>query len=545
MSSVGNNRKILIVEYAGVLAGFLLMYLFILPQMDVFLLSRYVDDTLRGAVNFSLYYGNGRLLGNIIGVYFSNHFVFATIIISVVLTAIVFLLNSILLDNSPYTVFLFALFIAFPSIRFLQEVYYAFACVANYVIPMVFLLASVYVCTQTVKTNIIRFRRQKTILFLVGSLSAAASCLFSENTTILAVVIAIAMVVYFYLGKQTGDPSYLWIQLAAIAAGTAVMFLIPIITKTSGNLSGYRQITTELTELIRNVLFSYFLFADIFNHLLLLLIVFSFAMILLLCKQKRKVPYLTNLQLGIFVAYPLLCFCLNQTDSNTPLSYVTMLKLADAALTTLYAANVIITVFLVEDKVLRLQCILMSVVVVMSVAPMMVVTASGERTYYTTFVAMTVFAVILIRQLLPEGFAKIMKTSEFRKMTTGISAGCFAMLSAVLLLLGLYNYDFYVIRCEDMAETITVGRQQGVDIVQKEPVLPFSPSSMESHSDKVLFLAFDENSRIDTETIALTAWDHYDYYRNEIVKNPFEALRFAFENWEYKDPEYPDSLILK
>ena len=61
MSSVGNNRKTLIVEYAGVLAGFLLMYLFILPQMDVFLLSRYVDDTLRGAVNFSLYYGNGRL----------------------------------------------------------------------------------------------------------------------------------------------------------------------------------------------------------------------------------------------------------------------------------------------------------------------------------------------------------------------------------------------------------------------------------------------------------------------------------------------------
>lgn len=76
-----------------------------------------------------------------------------------------------------------------------------------------------------------------------------------------------------------------------------------------------------------------------------------------------------------------------------------------------------------------------------------------------------------------------------------------------------------------MAETITVGRQQNVDIVQKAPVLPFLPSSMESHSDKVLFLAFDENSRIDTETIALTEWDHYDYYRNEIVKNPIEALR--------------------
>lgn len=542
MSSVWKKRRILSVEYAGVLAGFLLMYLFILPQMDVFLLSRYVDDTLRGAVNFSLFYGNGRLLGNIIGVYFSNHFVFATIIISVVLTAIVFLLNSILLDNNPYTVFLFALLIAFPSMRFLQEIYYAFACVANYVIPIAFLLASVYVCVKTVRPNSMYSRLQKTSMFLVGFLCAAASCLFSENTTILAVVMALAMLVYFYLGKQKGDSTYLWMQMVAIAAGAAAMFLIPVLTKTSGNLSGYRHITTELVELVRNVLFSYFLFADIFNHLLLLLIVFSFAMILLLCNQKRKVPFLTNLQLGIFVAYPLLCLCMNQTDSNTPLSYVTILKLADAALTTLYAANVIITVFLVEDKMLRLQCILMSAVVVISVAPMMVVTASGERTYYTTFVAMTAFAVILIRQLLPEGLARIIKTSEFRKVTTGVSAGCFAMLSVVLLLLGLYNYDFYVMRCEDMAETITVGRQQNVDIVQKAPVLPFLPSSMESHSDKVLFLAFDENSRIDTETIALTEWDHYDYYRNEIVKKPIEALRFAFENWKYKDPEYPDSL---
>ena len=274
----------------------------------------------------------------------------------------------------------------------------------------------------------------------------------------------------------------------------------------------------------------------------LLLFVFSFAMIFLLCNQKRKIPLLTNLQLVFFAAYPLLCLCMNQMDSNTPLSYVTLLKLVDAALVTLYAANVVITVFLVEDKVLRLQCFLMSAVVVLTVAPMMIVTASGERTYYTTFVAMTVFAVVLIRQLLPEWLERIIEAPEFRKVTTGISASCFALLSAMLLLLGLYNYDFYVMRCEDMAETILVGKQQDTSIVQKAPILPFAPSSMESRSNEVLFLAFDENSRMDTETIALTAWDHYDYYRNEIVKNPIHAVRFAFENWEYKDPGYPDSL---
>lgn len=46
MPSQRKNRTILLLEYAGVLAGFLLMYLFVLPQMDVFLLARYVDDTL-------------------------------------------------------------------------------------------------------------------------------------------------------------------------------------------------------------------------------------------------------------------------------------------------------------------------------------------------------------------------------------------------------------------------------------------------------------------------------------------------------------------
>ena len=114
MPSQRKNRTILLLEYAGVLAGFLLMYLFVLPQMDVFLLARYVDDTLQGAIDFSLYYGNGRLLGNILGVYFSNHFVFSAMMIAAVLTAIVFFLNHILADNNPYTVFVFALMIAIP-----------------------------------------------------------------------------------------------------------------------------------------------------------------------------------------------------------------------------------------------------------------------------------------------------------------------------------------------------------------------------------------------------------------------------------------------
>ena len=102
-------------KYAAVLLGFVLMYLFMVPQMDVFLLSSYVEDNIGAAIDFSLYYGNGRLLGNIFGIHFSNHFVYASFVVAFFLTAMVALLNSLLLDNDPHTVFPLAIFIAVPG----------------------------------------------------------------------------------------------------------------------------------------------------------------------------------------------------------------------------------------------------------------------------------------------------------------------------------------------------------------------------------------------------------------------------------------------
>ncbi len=58
------------IEYMGVFLCFFLMYLFIIPQSDVFPFAHAIDGSFSSAVTYSLQYGNGRLLGNTIGAFF-------------------------------------------------------------------------------------------------------------------------------------------------------------------------------------------------------------------------------------------------------------------------------------------------------------------------------------------------------------------------------------------------------------------------------------------------------------------------------------------
>lgn len=75
------------------------------------------------------------------------------------------------------------------------------------------------------------------------------------------------------------------------------------------------------------------------------------------------------------------------------------------------------------------------------------------------------------------------------------------------------------------------------------PIMPFATSSLETHDEQTMFLVLNEKIAVDTEVIALSEWEHFEIYRNEIVKNPINALRFAFENWEFKDAQYPRTLL--
>ena len=79
--------------YAGILLCFVLMFFFIVPQSDMFLFARDTEPTLRGAALGAYNYGNGRFLGNLIGMFLSHRFVLAFLPLALCLTAMILILS--------------------------------------------------------------------------------------------------------------------------------------------------------------------------------------------------------------------------------------------------------------------------------------------------------------------------------------------------------------------------------------------------------------------------------------------------------------------
>ena len=130
------------IEYAVVFFGFFMMFFFAVPQSDIFLFAHATDGSFASALQYSVNIGNGRLLGNITGVYFSSHFALVGLITAATLTLLVLLLNRIFLEDNVYTILPLALLVAFPSTGMLKECYYLFSAFCNFVIPIVFVLIS-------------------------------------------------------------------------------------------------------------------------------------------------------------------------------------------------------------------------------------------------------------------------------------------------------------------------------------------------------------------------------------------------------------------
>lgn len=522
------------VEYISVFLGFFLMFLFIVPESDVHLFALETDGSFSSVFTYSLNYGNGRLLGNILGVYFSYHFVAASLLIPLLLTLLTALLNCIIWDNNAYTVFPMAVLITLPSTGMVEECYYLFAAFCNYVVPVVLIMISLLIikqwtCTQF--TNSLRQNLRLFVLFVCG----VSSCLFSENTTIVAFVISVLLVIYYYI--QTKKISAcLVLNVFSVLLGAVIMYLIPILTDTGIKMQGYRHIAATPVQMIKQCVVSFLRFANIFNQMYIPIFLLSLSMFFLCLKQKRRMVSLKKAQLTFFAIYPFMAVGLGALDSHSLAPYATLYDAIDALGVILFVANVLITIMLTEEKSVRLPLLLMAVVAISTVAPMMIVNQSGSRTYYTTFVCVAVMSLWLLRLHITEFSRNVTNKAVLRSCFSKGAACCFLILSLALFLQSVNNYDFYVIRSKYVADKIVSNEDYYI------PYMPYESISFEDAWDNTISFAFPSASDSKQVTISIRMWEEFENYRKTILYNPIYAVSFAIENWEYKDPCLPDSL---
>ena len=130
------------------------------------------------------------------------------------------------------------------------------------------------------------------------------------------------------------------------------------------------------------------------------------------------------------------------------------------------------------------------------------------------------------------------KLLKIKNNISAASACAAAVLSILLFMQSVYNYDCYVMRSDYLAQRIDV--EQQVEI----PLLPCLDISTEKEGKNRAYLVLDiDVEEYDGKIVNINSWELSQEYDDKIVSAPFRnALKYALKNYEFKDPLYPQQL---
>ena len=187
---------------------------------------------------FSLYYGNGRLLGNFIGVSIVYSKILTSIIKALVISSIIILLPKVLeIKNTP-TIFVSFIMITACSAVMFGEVFISVCAFSNYIIPIWLTLLIIYFFKFRIESkHLVRNVFFAIIIFVLG----IASQLFAEHTTIINIIISLIVFIYAFKIKQKLCIAIIYFSSTVL--GSIFMYAIPKVFYMSKNrVEGYRSV---------------------------------------------------------------------------------------------------------------------------------------------------------------------------------------------------------------------------------------------------------------------------------------------------------------
>ena len=517
----GKQKQTLVscVSYIFVFLGFALSYMFTYPQYDVLIFTRDYESGFLTILNEAIHYGNGRLLGNVLGFYFSHHFTAAIFVTAFFLTLTVFLANRLFLDGKSKYIFPIAVLTALPAIGIIREVYCMIAAFCNYAVPFVFALIS---------CNMIKNLRcgGSQLLLIPLAVSSVCACLFSENTTVVLICLAV-LIIILDLIKEKKISSASIVHFIFTTVGTAIMLLIPRVTDTTEKLSYYRGYVTEPMSLLYNALSALRSFAVLAAQYLPVYLVISAVMIFVLyrhCKLRKGFKILLTALLCVLPILSLLTLIFFEKASGFSAVYL-LVELV-------YLAAVLAVSVLSKRKEFILSTLATVILLGSAVAPMMIVNHRGDRTFFTTFAILLCFALYLVSVIREEIQIKDWIKRFFRIASPVI----FAAVSLTMLVLCAQNFAAYAFRADYIAKEMTVTRDISVPFLAHERL---ATESTFNQIDPCLFGGEDAPTY---SVISADDWEKGDEYKKITDSSPVEAVKNGIKFWDFKNPKYPEKL---
>lgn len=520
------KKAVSFVEYIILFFGFAAMSLFEIPTSDIFFFTHDYENSIGSFISNALHYGNGRFLGNVLGFAFAHWFTYAFIVVAVTMTLLVFVINKYFFDGDIRTVMPVGLLLAFPSAGVVSEVYSSIPTFVNYVLPMVVIFAAL--CLM---------KTEKNIYAIPVFVLAFTSCLFCENNTISVFTLSVLAAVFSYINTKKVKILNIFF-LAGTLLGGLTMMLLPHLTGSSHNLDYYRNTAGSVPAMITLAVASFSTFTEIFSEYVFPIIILSASFIFLLkkrgtgSKQQKKVIF----YLAFFPVETVLYSMFSDSAPATVYLYI-----IQAGFVTLYAVALFIGILCLKKSEFKNLLIELFVLMLSSVGPMLFADKYSYRTFYLSYIIILSISLLVFKEAIKE-----LPENSFRKFTKskGTTAVLVASLTFICLTVSVffqsaYNYNFYVIRTQHLADKILTNTAVEVKI----PELPCRAISAEDENPTLVgTILYKQNTKIKFSLSESIYCENADKYYQILNTNPISNTITALQHLNFKSGLIIDEL---
>ena len=207
----------------------------------------------------------------------------------------------------------------------------------------------------------------------------------------------------------------------------------------------------------------------------------------------------------------------------------------------IYAVVIFICLLCLKKSAFRLILIELYILILFSIGPLLIVSKYVYRTFYLTFILLFVFACYLLKEVakhLSPYLTKDLKVT-FKKVVPVVFATAFVFLSMNIFIQTSYNYNFYVVRTQYIAEQVNMDAET-IYI----PTLPCKAIVCEDeHPSSLSDIIYKTSAKSRIAEQNMVYCENIDSYNAVLSKNPVSSILYSFSNLQYKSPHTIFSLI--
>lgn len=370
------------------------------PASDDLEFSALHFESVSDFMSYVLYYGNGRVLGNMGALSINMYPVAGAAFKAFVITCIVFLLPAVLQMKRTYAYWLsFLLVIGIDSSLF-SEVFSWTCGFANYVPPIAISLSILYLLEKYPGLRRPVFRLFSCIYIILFGFLSQFYVEHSSGVNVLLAAFAVLCSFMMERWKPIRLPALLW--LAATGIGIAGMFLVPKIFFVAGNRAeGYQQfhlngLMAMLYSCVRNGI----RLCNFYLGTPALAVGLGGFMTIHIGREGRSEKLTSALYTVNFALFVYLLFMTLMTVDHWNGRHAILHHALSAAVVVLIFAVWVIAVLGVEDGCLRGKIMLVLGFAVISLLPLLVVSPTPNRLIFQSYIFVAMGVLLCATEIL-------------------------------------------------------------------------------------------------------------------------------------------------